>query len=198
MCKKDITAVLQIHKGAHSFHNLISQFHTSPLTRYEVGKVIRLAGEHFELSLVLGACLWYLEQALGESARQSLHLQPVDADLAFEIEKLHENCGFKDLAARSTEKHFSDPSKADQALLDTLATADKIMGLIEGWNLTQVYAMQPLLNGKVVIEEFPLLQGPPMTDVMNSQIEWQLQNPQATSEDMLKYLGTKYAQFVQK
>ena len=192
-----MNTLLNIHKGAHMFHWLINQLHDGcqPLTRLQLGLIVRTAGEHYDVSLLLGSCLWYLEQVLSESAKQGLHLQPVDADLAFEIEKLMVGSGLSNLASLSSDSHRIDLSGVDSSLSKAIETSYVIASRIDAWNLTQCYNLLPLLNGNVILKEFPKLKGSQIFDLMTYQIAWQLGNSDSTSSELLEHLKTKYAEF---
>lgn len=79
-------------------------------------------------------------------------------------------------------------SKADSRAAICL----ELLATVEGMGLAEAWEMKPLLDGKSVMQELGMKQGGPLLGkVLEAQMRWQLQHPQATKEECCVWLLTQ-------
>lgn len=79
-------------------------------------------------------------------------------------------------------------SGARARILEVLARYQRTREALEAMGLDQIWTLRPLLDGKAVITLLSLPKGPMVGQVMEAQIEWQLQHPQGSVEELTEHL----------
>ena len=77
---------------------------------------------------------------------------------------------------------------ARSRILEILTRYQRTREALEAMGLDQIWTLRPLLDGKAVITLLSLRKGPMVGQVMEAQIEWQLQHPQGSVEELAEHL----------
>jgi len=67
----------------------------------------------------------------------------------------------------------------------------ELEGMVKAMGLESAWEMKSLVDGKTVMAELGLKGGPKLGEVMDAQMRWQYQHPDATSDECLAWLRTK-------
>lgn len=91
-----------------------------------------------------------------------------------------------------------DASKRKEGIeTDKFVPYEQLIGKIKNMDLSQAHNIKPILNGKEVMQVLKVSPGPKIGEIMSSLMDWQLDNPEATKEDAVRWLmasfGTKTA-----
>ena len=79
-------------------------------------------------------------------------------------------------------------SIAGAKILEVLSRYQRTREALEAMGLDQIWTLRPLLDGKAAITLLSLPKGPMVGQVMEAQIEWQLQHPQGSVEELTEHL----------
>jgi len=67
----------------------------------------------------------------------------------------------------------------------------ELEGMVKAMGLESAWEMKSLVDGKTVMAELGLKGGPKLGEVMDAQMRWQYQHPDATSDECLAWLRTQ-------
>ena len=164
----------------------------SGITRLELGKSIRKAGANYQYALALAMATEILERT-----QYILKLKNYEDLVNAIFPNFDCCCDYVDynLDKSITEfEHFALSTLSEQTKIGS-ACFMNLEEIIRKFNIQNSWAMKPMLNGNVIKEKFPKLPEWRISEVMQSQIDWMIDNPAGTETEVSEYIHKIYEDF---
>lgn len=159
------------------------------ITRLELGKSVRKAGPNYHYALALAMASEILE-------RTQYMLKLKDFSDLVNVIFSNFDCSCEYVAYDLDEK----TGEFEHTVLSTLSEYTKmgntcfvdLVEIIRKYDIEDSWALKPLLNGNFIKENFPDIPVKKLSCVMESQIDWMIDNPTGTETELCRYINEQY------